>query len=372
MITGTQIKSTFIMFWLGSLVVLGVNQDAKQDAWIPILLSFIMFLPLIWLYSRLVHLYPGLNLFEMLLQIFGKVFGRIMAILFILFAIHLGSMIMRIFAEFIQILSMPETPQILTIALLSLTCIFCVSNGPENIGRISKFTWPIMAAAVLVTLIISFKDMDFNNLMPVMTTDFKTLIGGGLVLCMFPLGEGVLCLSLFSAVSPKIKLFKILIEALALTVVILLLVNMRNILILGFPSSTMYYFPSDQAVSVISVGDFFTRMEVIIGLNLMLAGVIKVCVCLYAASLGLAKVMNIKNQKSLIVPCCLLMVTVAGLIYSSTQDMTAWIKIYPVYAIPFQALLPAITLIGAEIQNKIKNGGSSKSKNSENGNEPAS
>lgn len=361
-ITAKQIQATIVMFWLGSLSVLGVNQEAKQDAWVPILLSFLMFLPLIWLYTRLARLYPGTDLFEILFKIFGKIFGRVIALIYILFSIHLGSMLIRLFAEYIQILNMPETPQALTMILLSLVCIYCVRNGPENIGRISKFAWPIVAVSIIVTFIIGIKDMNFSNIKPIMTADLKTLLKGGYDLSMLPLGQLVLCLSLFGSLSNKVNYGKVMLKALALTISIILLVNLRNIFLLGFPSASMFTFPSYQAVSLVSAGEFFTRIEVVIGVNLMLAGVIKVCVCLHAASLGLAKVMNIKDSRTVIVPCCLLMITFAGLVYASTPDMAGWLKIYPTYAVPFELVLPVVILIGAEIQHKIKSGGPDASK----------
>ena len=176
MITEKEVQSAITMFWMGSLIVIGVNQDAKQDTWIPILFAFIMFLPMIWLYTRLTQLYPRMNLFEILFQIFGKVFGRILSLIYILFAIHLGSMVIQIFAEYIHILNMPETPEIVIVSLISFVCIYCVRSGPEGIGRISKFTWPIVAASVVITCIIAMKDMNLNYLKPVMNTEFKVLI----------------------------------------------------------------------------------------------------------------------------------------------------------------------------------------------------
>lgn len=371
-ITGKQMQAVIIMFWLGSLVIMGVNQDAKQDTWIPILLSFVMFLPFIWLYVRLTKLYPDMNLFDILFKIFGKIFGRIISLIFILFSIHLGSLLMRVFAEYIQILNMPETPQALTVSMLALICCYCVRNGPENIARISKFTWLILAVFTVATSIIAIKDMDFNNLKPVMAADFKTLLKGGYNICMLPLGQGILFLSLFPSVSKKENAAKIMLKALAYTVITVLVVNLRNILVLGFPSATMFYFPSYSAVSIISVGEFFTRIEVVVGINLMLAGVIKICVCLYSASIGLAKMFNLNESKPLIVPSCLLMVMITGLVYTSTQDMLNWLKIYPAYAVPFEVILPVIILIGAEIQNRMKSGGTNAPKEEKSGSDSAS
>lgn len=127
------------------------------------------------------------------------------SLIYILFAIHLGSMVLQIFAKYIHILNMPETPEIVIVSLISFVCIYCARSGPEGIGRISKFTWPILTASIVITCIIAMKDMNLNYLKPVMNTDFKVLLIGGYSMCALPLGESFLCFSLFSSLSPKVK-----------------------------------------------------------------------------------------------------------------------------------------------------------------------
>ncbi len=371
-ITGKQMQSIIAMFWLGSLVVIGASKEAKQDYWISILVSAIMILPLIFLYVRLIRLYPGLNLFEILFQIFGKIFGRVISILFVFFAIHLGSMVMCVFSSFIHIVNMPETPDIIISAMILVISVMSVKNGPENIGRVAKYTWVLLAVFVPFTFVVGIKNMQFSNLLPVLSVDFKSILGSAYTMFTLPLGEAILCLSFFSAVDKKENPYKVYIKALVVAIIIILIVALRNLLILGPTSVTLFEYPSYEAVSIISIGEFFTRIEVLIGINLMLAGFIKFCVCLYTASLGLAKVLNVPDQKLLVVPCALIILTLSTLLYKNIQDMMGWIKYFSIYAIPFEVILPVVTLIGAEIQNKMKSGGSSKPKGSENGNEPAS
>jgi len=354
MITGKQMQSILILFWIGSLVVIGYNKDAKQDYWVAILGAAIVTLPLIFLSVRLIHLYPGQNLFEIIIKIFGNVFGKIISFIFVFFAIHLGAMVIKTFCVFIKILNMPETPEILTATFIVLLSVWSVKSGPENIGRLAKYCWPILVISIAVTVFLSFKDMNFDNLKPVLNTDIKSLASGCFTLFALPLGEVVVCLSFFSAVGSNVSPLKIYLKALAFTITMIIVVNLRNILILGIPSAEMFYYPSYQAVSIIALGDFFTRVEVIIGLNLVLAGFIKVCVCLYTASLGLTKILNFPNQKTTVVPCGLLMVTLTGLLYSNTAEMFSFIPAYRIYSFPFEVILPVVILVGAEIQTRKK------------------
>ncbi|MBW7571401.1 GerAB/ArcD/ProY family transporter [Caproiciproducens faecalis] len=349
-ITAKQIEATLFMFWMGSIVVIGASSQAKQDSWIAILLAGILFLPLMFLYIRLSTLYPGKNLYEILFAVFGKIFGRVITLIYVLYSIHLGALVLNVFSTFIHVLNMPETPEPAILFFIILLAVWTVKSGPENIGRISKYTFPILVASILVTFVLSIKDMDLGYLKPIMNTDMKTLLSSALSVCILPLGEIIICLSFLSAVDNQVKMSKVYFQGMIWTLAIILIVNIRNILILGFPSVTMFYFPSYEAVSIISIGEFFSRIEVLIGVNLMLAGFIKVAVCVYSASLGLTKLLNAEDQKLFVVPCGLMMVTLSGMLYENTIEWMESIKIYEIYAIPFLVLLPVVILIGAEIR----------------------
>jgi spore germination protein KB len=352
--TGKQAQSIYILFWIGSSVVTGINKEAKQDTWISILMATFMFLPIMALHLRIIKLYPGLNIFEIIDKVFGKILGRTISLLFITYILLLGTYVMKIFAEFVRILNMPETPEFLTMTFLFLVSVWGAKNGPENIGRVAKFCWPIVMASIVLTLFVAFGFMDFSHLKPIMESDFKSLLSGAFFFTMIPLGEAVVCLCFFSSVSLKTNTLKIYLKALISFIAMLLIMTLRNILVLGVPSALRYYFSSYEAVSVISLGAFFAHIEVLIGINLMLAGFIKIVVCVYASSLGLTKIFNLQDQKSMVVPSGLLVVMLCYLFYPIQYD---WLQSYRFYSIAFQVLLPLVVWIGAEIQTKMKSAG---------------
>jgi spore germination protein KB len=353
-ITDKQMRSIFLLFWAGSIVATGINSEVKQDTWISILIASMMILPLIALYIRVIKLCPGLNLFEILINVFGGVFGKILSFAFVWYAVHIATGSMEDFTTFVQVSNMPETPKYLTAYFILLLAVWSVKSGPENIGRLSKLVWPIVAIATLLTIIIGARKMDINNLKPVMEADFKSLLSSSFSMSMLPLGEIVLCLSFFSSVSAKSNTSKIFIKSLIFITIFFVATVVRNVLILGVPSALMLYYPSYLSASIISVGDFFTRVEALIGIVAVLTGFIKICVCLYTASLGLSKILNISDRKTMVVPCGLLIITFFSLLYSNTLSWLEWLKVFPIYTIPFQILLPLIMWIGAEVQARIK------------------
>jgi spore germination protein KB len=372
-ISEKQLQHILSVFWAGSLIVISSSSNVKQAFWMSILIAGVLIIPLFMIYIRILNLYPGKNFFEVMITIFGKVAGRIFCLIYVFFAVHIASILMYIFSSFIRMLNMPETPEIATLALISLVSILSVWNGPKNIASLAKVSWAFIFVSLAVSFIIGLNKMDFNNLKPVFGVEWKTILSGALTFCLLPFGEAPLCLPFFSSLTPNSKFLKIFVKAAILFIFITLLANIRNVAILGFPSASLFYFPSYEAVSLLSLGEFFTRFEVIIGLNLVLAGLVKICVCLYTASTGLAKVMNVSDYRALVIPLALITITFSLLAQSNVQELFRFLSIYPFYAFPFEVIIPIIILIGAEIKTRManKNGSDDNASKEESNAEPS-
>lgn len=353
-ITEWQMQTLLTMFWLGTLILLGYDSILKQDSWAGILLAAIMFIPLLLLYVRIIHLFPCQDLFSIMIKIFGNLWGKILSGFMIFYAIYLGGLVLKHTSQFVTDLSLGATPQALLFVFLSLLALGSLLQGAENLGRLSKIAHPIIIWTIIITTVIGFKEMDFNNLKPILHTDYKTLVGQSLILLSFPFGESIICLPFFGAVSSLVNPLKVFLKALGVTTGIIILANLRNILILGTGTANMYYYPSYASVSIISLGDFFTRIEVLIGLNLVMAGFFKFAACVYTSSLGFAKLLNLSTPKHAFVQSILLMFALATMVYPNTIEMLEGKPYYAYATILFQIIIPLIILIGAEIKIRKK------------------
>jgi spore germination protein KB len=107
-------------------------------------------------------------------------------------------------------------------------------------------------------------------------------------------------------------------------------------------------------VSIVSIGEFFTRIEVLIGINIILAGFTKMCVLLFTASAGLAKICNIKDLVKFAAPCGLIVVILAEIQYKNAPDIFKWINYLQIYNMPFHVILPIVIWIAAMIKSRAK------------------
>ena len=352
-ISSKQAIYILIMFLLGNSLMYS-GSKAKQDTWIAILIALFLFAPMLMAYARIVSLYPGQGLYEIIMDVFGKIFGRVIILLYVFYAIHLGAMLMRNFASFIQVVAMPETPLVVALVFLFAFSVWMIKSGVETLGRWARFALPVVVVSVLMTLLVSIRSMDFTNIEPVAGTSFSLLMGSSFTIFSFPFAETILFTVLFSSVKAGSNSYKIYIVGTLIASTIIITAALRNILVMGFPSLDMYYFSSYATVSVISLGDFFTRIEVLIGLAFLLDLFVKLCVCMFAASMGISKVINVTNYKNLAFPVGLLMITLAAILYANSIQMYDWMEIYKFYALPFQVILPLLILAGAEIKTRLK------------------
>lgn len=352
-ITSRQMQATIMMFIIASSFSMGNTAITKQDTWLTFILGALMEVPLILAYCAVIRRYPGDNLFEIIEKLFGKILGKIISLLYIWYIMHLCSIVLLVFVNYIHILNMPETPTIPFLFCMILLCIWSVRSGPENMGRIAKTTFSVLAFFILLTVAISIKDMNFSTIKPVFATDMKGLLTGSYNSFIIPYSEIFIFLTLFPNLKAAGKPKKIFLKSLAISVLLLVAAHLRNVLVLGLPSNETFVFPSYQAVSIISLGEFFTRIEVLIGINLLLAGFTKFCVFLYSASAGLAKIINAKDYKSLTVPCGLLVIILTQVDFKNTSEMLEWINYHQIYVIPFQIILPVIIWVTAEIKARM-------------------
>jgi spore germination protein KB len=340
------------IFTLGSTLLYS-GGEINQDLWLSVLIGASLFVPVLLVYARLISLYPGKNIYEIISTLLGKFFGKVIVILYVLYAIFFGAGLMRYFSEFMQVSSLLETPQIVIFLLLFVIALWTMKCGMQTLGRWSKFVLPVVVISISITIIIAVKYMHFDNILPIAATPFPSLMNNAFSFFALPFADTVLFLTVFDSVDENETPYKILFFGLLISTVIILAVKLRNLFILDVPSLRMYYFTSFTAVSVIALGDFLTRIEVLIGLVFSIDLYVRFCVAYYAVSAGLSNIFKI-DYKKLAVPAGLLIISLAAILFENMLEMYLWNDVYKYFAFPFQVALPLLMFIVAEIKARRK------------------
>ncbi|MED4184704.1 GerAB/ArcD/ProY family transporter, partial [Priestia megaterium] len=81
-ISAVQLFIIMVLFELGSALLVPLAIDAKQDAWLAILLGMVCSFALLLVYHKLYTYYPNLLPTEYMQRILGRVLGTVLAFVY--------------------------------------------------------------------------------------------------------------------------------------------------------------------------------------------------------------------------------------------------------------------------------------------------
>jgi spore germination protein KB len=354
-ITPKEAICLLINFIMGSTLILGIGSNAKNDAWIAGIFGLVMAVPIIMIYSRILQLFPGKNLYDISYLLLGKYLGSIIIILYIWYSFHLGALVIRNFGEFLNSVTMPETPMLVSMLSLILICIIAVRLGIEVISRTSAYLLPILIFILIIVQLLSVTQMHLQYIEPILYNGLSPVLKEGFSAFAFPFAEAVIFLGILGNLQSKKSYYKIYLTGLLVAGGIIIILVLRNIFLLGNQLSN-YYFPSHVAVSRIQLGDFLQRIEVTVAFIFVVGVFIKTSLCLLFTCKGIAKLFHLNDYRSIVIQTGLLMVYLAYILYDDIIEMHFWaFSVYKYYSFPFQVILPLLIFIIAELKKKGQN-----------------
>lgn len=355
-ISKKQCISLLVLFTISGNLILGINPEAKKDVWLALILGFILDIPVLWIYSKLLNLLPGKNIYELCLTAFGKVAGTFTSLLFIWFSLHLGGMVLFDFNIYIDEVGLTETPELVISIILLAMCVLAGKYGVRVLGRWGNFFFKIVLLLMLFIPLFSIQNMKPENLLPVLQNGLKPVLTGAISAYAFPLGEAVVFLPIMSMLQDKKSYFRVYFIGILISTLLLLITTLTNILVLGPYLLGNNYYPTYVTVSLISIGDFFQRIQILVSILFLLSGFVEISICVISASKGLSSIFNLKNYKFLLVPCAILIINLYYIVFENELEAVRFLPGFAhYYKIFITALLPLIVLIAAKFRLKKAN-----------------
>ncbi|WP_031515723.1 GerAB/ArcD/ProY family transporter [Desulfofalx alkaliphila] len=328
------------------------SATAGRDGWISLLVVATLYAMVVSLVSvALARRFPKQTLVEYAPLILGNFLGKVLALLYLLWFLHISAVIVREFGDFMLSAFMPETPVLaFNISLILLTALG-VKYGFEVICRANEFIFPILILSVIFIFILVLPEANFTNLLPVMENGIKPVLWGGMTTAAFR-GEVVLVLMFFPFIKGKEKTAWYLVGAVLFLGVLLALTAVIDTAVMGEVSKYLS-FPIFSLARYIAVGEFIERVEALI-LVMWVAGVtIKVTIFYYVTVLGTAQFFGLRDYKAVILPIGVVMAVWSHSIFENSRELVNWLSIsFPPYAFSFQLLLPMLLLTVALLRKK--------------------
>jgi len=329
-------------FLFGSTVILAPAKGAKNDAWLAILIGGIIGALLMVIYAAISMLNPSKTLVDILQEKMGNVAGNIFAVLYIWYFIHLSSLVLRDFGEFICTVTFPETPMAVVIGLFAAVLVYIINSGIEVIGRLSELMVPVIPLVVLIISLPVFTVHDFTEFFPILGEGIAPVLSAAYNFICFPYGEAVAFLMVFTHLNKKERLKKIVFIATMVSTLMGVIVFLRDIIVLGTDLiSRATFIP--HLTSLLIPG---LNVEPLVDINLLIGGGVKISVCIYAATRALSQIAGIDDYRKLTGAIATFCVVLSIWGHENLLDLLDWSEsVWPYYSIPFQIVIPLLLLV---------------------------
>lgn len=354
-ISNKQGVSLLVLFTIAGNLIFGISAEAKKDAWLALILGFVITIPILWIYSKLLSLLPGKNIYELCLTAFGKITGAFVSLFFIWFSLHLGALVLFDFNVYINVVGLIYTPELVISIMILTLCIAAGKYGVRILGRWGDFFFKIVFLLIIFVPLLSVQNMKIQNILPVLQGGIKPVLSGAVSAYSFPFGETIIFMPIMAMLQDKKSYFKVYLAGSLIGALFLLIITFTNILVLGAYALSINYFPTYITVSLIAIGDFFQRIQILVSILFLLCGFVEITICLISASKGLSKIFNLKDYKFFLTPCALLIINLSYIVFNNDIESTRFMPGFDhYYKIFITALLPFLVLIAAKY--KLKKG----------------
>ncbi|MDD5017850.1 MAG: endospore germination permease [Eubacteriales bacterium] len=357
-IKASQLTFLIISFIQGSVLLISLVDDiTKQDSWMSMVSGFVVSVPFILSYAFLAKRFPGKNLIEINDIIYGNTIGKIVSIFYLLFFLLLLAFNFGDIADFFNGYIMPETPKMVFIVVFALICAFAVKRGIAAIAKASLLTAIFTIAAVIFTTILLIGEMDFSNFQPMFESSAKEYLQVSHIMFCLPFGEIIALLMITQHMKNDKKLPRTMVWGTGISALIFLAIVVRDTAVLG-ASITIFSETSYQAVRMIDIGEFLTRIELLVALNYTASLFIKICVLYFVTVTGVSQLVRAKSSTPLILSLGSIVIVLAMVSFGSTIYRNEWgYKYAALFATPFTAILPPLSLLIAKIRKLPNTGG---------------
>lgn len=352
-LTKKQGSSLLAMYIIGSVLYLGGAALANQDAWISFLLAFLLSFLFFSLIAYILNHHPNATIFTICNELFGPIVGKLMTIIFVVYALTAGILSLKNSALFIHTVIFPETTEFVTLLFLSLLPLTLIKVELKTIGKNASALFPLILFIFILSHLFLTQNMDFTNFLPIMIEKPRDIIVKGLQYFAYSFGHAVIFLGVPIETKKK-AIVKSLMVGDLFGGFILFVIRITNVAIMGVELADFLHYPAFATYSIINIANFIQRIEVFISFNVLFSMVLKVCVCTYVSAKGAQTLLNKTNFHPFVIPVVLIINAGAYFLFDSFEEITDFQKNFFRVFLAFQFGLPLSILIAMLIKNMIR------------------
>ncbi|PFO07426.1 spore gernimation protein GerK [Bacillus sp. AFS076308] len=315
-ITKIQLFMLIMLFEVGSTTLFALGIDAKQDAWLVVLLAFFIGTGLIWVFTQIPRICPDQNFSEILNAAVGRKLAIPLLIIYGAYFLDGASYNFYEFGALIKMTALPQTPLLVILYFFMLVSIYILSLGFEVLARTGEILLPVFIIFLITIYIFTMfsGQFDITGLLPILGNGIKPLLGKTLFdVVFFPFGELVVFIMFWHFVNKQEGIRKITFLAVTFSTFLIIFSLIIVLATLGPDLTGNTEIPLLQTILSINIADFFTNLDLLAVLIMFIGGFYKMSLHFYGGVLAIIWIFKIKNIRWVIL--------VLGLIFPIYSNM---------------------------------------------------
>ena len=340
----------FYMFFVISTAQIGVGilglpkyifDEAKQDAWISVLLALAYMILVIAAMLYILKQYENADIFSIQVDLFGKWIGKTLGTLYILFLISGLAIALKTYIQVIQIFIYPQIPSYIMGLLLLILVVYTVHGGIRVVVGVS-FLFFFLSLWLLLLLFSPITNMDITHFQPVFNASIADLLKGAKSASLSLLGLEMLFI-IYPFIDDKSKINKPVYFGVIFTALIILL---STVISIGY-FSPLDLEKTDWAVLTVfkSVSfAFIERFDYIVVVEWLMIVIPTMALYMWAVTYGIKRLYAVSQKKTLYILSFILLIITSTIKYdfllerisSIVSNIGFWVVfVYPFFLLPF-------------------------------------
>ena len=294
-------------------------KEAGRSGYLSPLWSVIATLPLTAIIILLIRSYPGLNIYEIMVQLLGKILSKIIISGYLLWILLAITAKVTIYSLTLQFTLMPKTRSEFFMVVLIILVFYALIRGMKTIFRFAELTLGTVLILFAVMFICALSRIRSDYLLPVSTINLPNTImasksviavGGNIIIALFFADK-------FGISVTKEQIRKLWFGVLTFTL-LAFVITFFTFGISGTSLTATLPFPFYITVKSISFFNTFERFEVLVTLICILSDFIAICIFAIILLRCFQWLFNLKQCNFLFVPITMIVFYLTYYV-SSTQ-----------------------------------------------------
>lgn len=220
-------------------------------------------------------------------------------------------------------------------------------------ARTCEIFFPWTGATLIILILFLIPEMKFENLDPNFAKGIGPILGPVFLYLNVPFNELVVFLMILPYVNNASKARKgyfigVIIGGLSVTIITVMCLG-----VLGADFTGRNLYPTYVLGKMISIGDFFERIEVLVAISWVFCIFFKLIVNIFVLVFGIKQILGLNDFKPLTFPLGFLLMVYSMVNYPNIVSFKESILSWLPFAMTFFFLLPFILFIVAFIKTKM-------------------